>query len=377
LRPSTAVVPGLSAILALAALLWSHRVAAQGTAQDRALSQSLFEQARSLMQSGNYAEACPKLAESHRLDPAGGTLLNLGICYEKAGKLASAWATFDEAAAVARKEGRADREKVARRYIEELRPRLSYVTIQVPAGADVPGLELRLDGRVLSRAAWGTPVPLDGGEHRIEAAAPGKHGAAVSLAITGEAQRKQIEIPKLEDASGGSAPPAPIPSASGPLAAPEPARAQPVPVQPVADTGVTPAASTPDDRSHASQLGAFVRADISGKGRGAVVVPGVSFGLGRYVELAAGALIGSTQGFWAGGSVFLMRGAFKPLVSVGVPVFFADGARPGVQGSLGMQWDPAKHLGFFVLVGVTQFFSVPDGNDKTVFVPAVGMQARL
>jgi hypothetical protein len=38
------------------------------------------EEGRQLMAAGDYAAACPKLAESQSLEPAADTALDLGIC---------------------------------------------------------------------------------------------------------------------------------------------------------------------------------------------------------------------------------------------------------------------------------------------------------
>src|SRR5450432_2466634 len=78
---------------------------AQVSQTDRTLAQSLFEQGKQLMQAGRYADACPKLEESQRLDPGGGTMLNLALCYEDEGKISTAWADFKEALSMARRDG--------------------------------------------------------------------------------------------------------------------------------------------------------------------------------------------------------------------------------------------------------------------------------
>src|SRR5690242_5233362 len=86
---------------------------AQPSASDRALATELFQQGRALMAEKKLDQACPKLEESMRLDPGGGTLLNLAICHEEQGKTATAWSEYAEAIALAQRDGRPDRQKLA------------------------------------------------------------------------------------------------------------------------------------------------------------------------------------------------------------------------------------------------------------------------
>src|SRR6185369_12155545 len=65
---------------------------------DSAIAQSLFDEGRKLMNEKKFAEACPRLERSYKLDPAAGTLLNVAVCHEGLGRTATAWNEFREAA---------------------------------------------------------------------------------------------------------------------------------------------------------------------------------------------------------------------------------------------------------------------------------------
>lgn len=77
----------LSAAGALTVLLGAG-VASADEPPDAVRASALFAEGRQLMAAGDYASACPKLAESQALDPAADTALDLGICYQKASQAA-------------------------------------------------------------------------------------------------------------------------------------------------------------------------------------------------------------------------------------------------------------------------------------------------
>jgi hypothetical protein len=184
---------------------------AEPTSADKSLATQLFKEGRTLVDQGKYAEGCRKLEESQRLDPGGGTLLNLALCHEKEGRSATAWAEFTEALGIARKDDRPQRAEIAQQHIEALEPTLSRLTIQVPAGSDLPDLEIKRDGTAIRRAAWGTAMPIDPGEHLVEAFALGKIPWKQTVIVGGKAETKTIAVPALENA-----PVAPTPTAGAP-----------------------------------------------------------------------------------------------------------------------------------------------------------------
>jgi tetratricopeptide (TPR) repeat protein len=169
---------------------------AQTQAENRTLAQSLFDQGRRLVSAGDYARACAKLEESERLDPGVGTQLNIAHCYELAGRSASAWSAYAEAASAAKAAGQSDREDYARERAQALEKELSKLTITLSAQR-LKGLLILRNGQPLDGSALGTPIAVDPGEYRLEARAPGHRAWSTTLQVQ-PGETTELEIPELE-----------------------------------------------------------------------------------------------------------------------------------------------------------------------------------
>jgi hypothetical protein len=220
-RMTARSAPGsiLGATCAGAVALFAPLAAAQ-TATEVSLADTLYRQARELSAANNFAEACPKFAESYRLDPATGTLLNLASCHESQGKLATAWLEYSDALAVSRRDHRQSRVKFAEERIAAIEPKLSRLTLTLAPDADGTGLELALDGVQIGRAALGVPTPVDPGTHVVEAKARGKKSWQGSVEIGAAADAQTVTIPALESEPVVVPPPPVITPAPAPVVAP-------------------------------------------------------------------------------------------------------------------------------------------------------------
>jgi hypothetical protein len=148
---------------------------------DKAAAEALFNQAKAMMDAGNFAPACEKLRASKELDPALGTMLYLGDCYEKANRLASAWMAFEDARRVAT-ERKDERAGIAAIRSAALKPRLLYLVVQL-SGEPPASLEVRANGRVLETSTLNEPAPVDAGTLTVVATAPGFERQEVQLDV--------------------------------------------------------------------------------------------------------------------------------------------------------------------------------------------------
>jgi hypothetical protein len=195
--------------LVIALVAPSTTAFAQSSSSAIVAAEALFGQGRDLMAQGKYAEACPKFADSQKQDPKSSTLLNLANCYEKAGRTATAWATYREAAALAKQEGQAEYVATAVKRADALFPKLSKMVVKV--NGPVEGIEIKRDGVIVTPSEWGAAIPADPGMHVIEASAPKKESWKGTVEVPGGGGMGTIDVPTLKDVKEAPPPPPPPP----------------------------------------------------------------------------------------------------------------------------------------------------------------------
>lgn len=212
---------GAAFAVVLLALTVGPPAHAETSAENRAAAEALFKEAGRLYKAGSIEQACKALEKSQRLDPATGTLLNLARCYEKLGKLASAWIAYVDVAAQAKREGQAGREETARAAVARLGPNVPKLTIEVPEASGATNLSIKRNGKPVPRALWNVSAPVDPGSHTVEATAAGKKPWAVVVDVkVGQVQTTTVPIlVDLPVAPGAAKPVQDAPSKRAPVEA--------------------------------------------------------------------------------------------------------------------------------------------------------------
>jgi hypothetical protein len=222
---------------------------------DSAMALNLFDRGRELFREERYVDALTEFEAAAKLMRTFGILLNIAECQEKLGRTASAWATWNEARAVASLAKHAEDERTAVERQTALEGRLSRLTILVPSDAEAPDLEVRRDGTKVPREAWGTAFPVDPGSHVVEARAPGRKPETVTVAVLDHADHPSVTLTALKPvdppppapiALTEPAPPPPQAASPAPFAAPEHAAPQPTSPQASASS-LPPSAATVSD----------------------------------------------------------------------------------------------------------------------------------
>jgi tetratricopeptide (TPR) repeat protein len=168
-------------------------VASTAAAQNKK-ADALFKQGKTALAEKKYAEACTAFEQSFKLDPTIGTQLNIGLCYEEWGKLATAYRAYRDAQKKAEETDDDRAPRIAERAdaIERNVPRL---TVRSSTSGPVPkDLVVKVDGDELT--ALGEPLLVDPGDHLVtyQAGDGPERKLTVKLA-KGESKEAKLDLP--------------------------------------------------------------------------------------------------------------------------------------------------------------------------------------
>jgi hypothetical protein len=181
-------------------------LSAPAFAQGTGAGEQAFREGRALMQAGDFAGACAKFSESQRLEPAPGTLLNIGQCEERQGHLVAAREAYEKAAAAY---SQPERRTFAQGRASAVEAKIPKLFVKLAAGA--PRDTAVRAGE--TPVAIGKPVPMDPGDVALLVTAPGRQSQRVTVTLH-EGQTLEIAVEP-----GGAAPAgAKDPGAKGPPA---------------------------------------------------------------------------------------------------------------------------------------------------------------
>lgn len=185
-------------VLVLSTTILGSSAHAQTNAAVRA--QTLFDRALALVSQNRFKEACPLFRASLEAERRTGTAINLAVCYEKTFRMASAWAVYRDALALAQREGNAEREDRARQKIAQIEPQLARLTIRVNPTPRYKPSVFRDDAEV-PEVEWGVPVPVDQGEHTVRVEAAGRWPWQQRVRVDNAGETKVVIVPSLQERS--------------------------------------------------------------------------------------------------------------------------------------------------------------------------------
>jgi hypothetical protein len=184
-------VPRWRPLLCLIATCAAARHASAQAQADSQIAQALFDEGRDLMDKHDYTRACPLLERSQKLDPGGGTLLNLALCWEGEGKLARANIAFSDSLSLARRDGRRDREQIASSHLDALAPRLPR--LRLFARDSIPSAVVYFDDVIEGAEVLGALTPVDPGHHHVRVTAQGMTPWEWDGTLA-EGERREVEV---------------------------------------------------------------------------------------------------------------------------------------------------------------------------------------
>ncbi len=239
------LLPFLTACLAAAP---TRAVAQEVSPAEREAARDLYKEGYELQSAGNHAAALERFRRSQRVYPAPTTLLHIAECEAQLLQLVESAETYRQlvhqqlppgsspAFVAAQTQGAAE--------LQQVEPRIPHVRIDVsPAG--VPNLTVTIDDQPMNTALLGVDRPLDPGDHKVVAAAPGYERAEATVRVVEREPTRALTLTLRPGAAGALPAPVPVPIGAPPpqpqviylgqpYYAPPPPSAPPAPLAPPA-----------------------------------------------------------------------------------------------------------------------------------------------
>lgn len=169
-----------------------------------------FADAQDDFAAGRYDASCKKLEISVRMRMQIRPLGLLAACYEKLGRLATAWRMFKDVRVRAEAMNDPDIANAAAGHVDDLEPRLARLIIKVPSELQVAGCVIALDGKELTQSELDKPLEIDAGVHVLAVSTrDGKNSQEITIR---DGEIKSAPFPKLELTNAEATQPAPPPA---------------------------------------------------------------------------------------------------------------------------------------------------------------------
>ncbi len=146
---------------------------------------ALFQQGRRAAEKGDAAGACKLFTASYRLEPAVGTLLNLGDCSERLGDVQAAYDYFD--AARSRMAANDDRLPILLQRIDKIEAVSGKLSLHLASSAP-PGTTVSVDGAHYDTSRT-TPMFVTAAKHIVLVTAVGHRGTRYELTFDSGQER--------------------------------------------------------------------------------------------------------------------------------------------------------------------------------------------
>ena len=170
-----------------------------GLKDEQSAAKILFNQGLEFFANKQYEAACARFEASLQYWRGIGSLGKLAECYEKLGKVASAWRLYREAASQAGRRGDSARQTIAAGRAAALEARLPHLTVvltEPESAGQIIQMTIKRDDTVLTGAELGSAVPVDPGAHVVTASARGYKTWSTEVSLT-EKQYVTVTVPIL------------------------------------------------------------------------------------------------------------------------------------------------------------------------------------